>query len=297
MKLINLVGEQPIPNLIPLWQWPDRFSSVQFAMTETTLCLFGRLKKIIESDKRLNRISVEEPLLLEAYNIQSAAETIISAASHSGSEKVLLNLTGGTKMMSIAAFYASLEKNLNFLYVTTQKGFIIEHNPGGIEISRELVSINVSVAQYMTAYGLEIYNPHPFSDLKPPKDGDELENLVYNAAVSSEKFDDVMKNVHIRRPGRVGTVKNELDVVLTWNGVMAICSCKSGRKINKEMLYELSSLSRRESAGIYCRKVFICSNNELDRSIIDRAKENDIRLIFGESLSNQLDEKLFAAVT
>ena len=132
--------------------------------------------------------------------------------------------------------------------------------------------------------------------LEPPKAGDELEALVYETALSCGKFDDVQRNVHIRRPGRVNDVKNELDVVFTRNGVMVVCSCKSGKRITKEMLYELSSLSRRESAGIYCRKILICQSAELDQPIKDRAKESGIRLIYGTALQNQLSDKLYAAI-
>ncbi len=296
IRLISLVGEQPIPNLIPLWQHPERYSSVLFCMTTETLNQFALLKQAIRSDARLSHITVENPAALDAYQIQSAAQKISAMVKQNPNAAAILNLTGGTKLMSIAGFSVCLEFSLPFLYVSTQEGAIIEHDSSGAEISKEAIQVNVSVAQYLAAHGLEMYSPHPYSDLEPPKAGDELEALVYETALSCGKFDDVQRNVHIRRPGRVNDVKNELDVVFTRNGVMVVCSCKSGKRITKEMLYELSSLSRRESAGIYCRKILICQSAELDQPIKDRAKESGIRLIYGTALQNQLSDKLYAAI-
>lgn len=37
MMLLTLLGEQPIPNLLPLWQYPE-FDCIRFAATERTKC-------------------------------------------------------------------------------------------------------------------------------------------------------------------------------------------------------------------------------------------------------------------
>lgn len=49
MILLSLVGEQPIPNLIPLWQ-NAAIRSVQFVASETTLKVAENLAHVVKSD-------------------------------------------------------------------------------------------------------------------------------------------------------------------------------------------------------------------------------------------------------
>jgi hypothetical protein len=105
-------------------------------MTTETMNQFELLKQTIQSDARLSQITVEDPAALNAYQIQSAAQKISAMVDQNPKAAIMLNLTGGTKLMSIAGFNACLQRGLPFLYVSTQEGAIIEHDSSGAAKNR-----------------------------------------------------------------------------------------------------------------------------------------------------------------
>ena len=72
MLLLSLVGEQPIPNLIPLWQY-RQLSATQFAATDKTWLLAEQLAAAMRSDPALKAVEVLPPLKLEAYDMARRA--------------------------------------------------------------------------------------------------------------------------------------------------------------------------------------------------------------------------------
>lgn len=292
MILLSLLGEQPIPNLLPLWQFP-RFNAVRFALTDTTRRVAEQIQRAVPLDPALARLTLLPAVHLPAYDIQKARLGIsrtISAHLEAG-ETLCLNLTGGTKIMSLAALQAAFGTGVDLMYVSTEDNSFIFLRSDGTEYRREPISIAVDVGQYLRPHGLEIsdnqaFNPdyRRFAD-PPPKEGDPLERLVYTRAVDSGLFDDVRRNLFIRRTDQQNPVTNELDVVVTRNGRLAVCSCKATQRIDPDDLYELSSLSRREFAGIYCGKVLATTAPVTDAALA-RARAWGIRLVYGDQLEN-----------
>ena len=301
MILLSLLGEQPIPNLLPLWQYPD-YTAVQFAATRRTLPVAQTLTNAIARDPAIKRVEVLDPLILEAYNIAQARAALAGALANflQAGRAVQLNLTGGTKLMSLAALQAAFGTGVPLLYVSTEEKIIIHYHSDGSEYQRDAIQVKISVAQYLQAHGLECgnsqsFNPNgPFSDIQPPKEGDKLEESVYLQACQSNLFDDVRRNLFVRRQTEQGQVVNELDVVATHNGRLVVCSCKSG-KLTNDALYELTSLLRRELAGIYCGKVLVSGQIDLSKALRDRASADGVRLIYGSEVENAASH-LFAAL-
>jgi hypothetical protein len=301
MILLSLVGEQPIPNLLPLWQSTE-YSATRFAATRTTLPVAEALMAAIRIDPQLQQLKVLDTLLLEAYDIQQARTQLASALAEYQVQSlpVCVNLTGGTKLMSLAALQAAFGTGVPLLYVTTEQNEIIHYRSDGSETGREPIKVCAGVYQYLRAHGLEAsdnqnFDPNgPRSNIRPAKEGDALEEEVYRRALDSGLFDDVRRSVHIRKQSRRGPVVNELDVVVTRNGRMAVCSCKAGRQVTKENLYELASLSQREVAGIYCGKVMASALSELPTAIRDRAEANRIHLVYGSEIANIADHLVLA---
>ena len=301
MFLLSLVGEQPIPNLLPLFQ-DASIKTVRFAATAATRSVALGLERFICQDRTLSRLQVQPVLDLPAYQIDKAREEI----SHALVEQlkggpVWVNLTGGTKIMSLAAMLAAKDYGAGLLYVSSEENQIILLNSNGAENGRQPLNVQVSVEQYLHAHDLEVSDTLNFSSLGPrsrvrqPKEGDQLEEIVYHQLRDSGRFDDVRRNVYIRKKVRGDWVVNELDVVVTLNGRMAVCSCKSG-SVTKEHVYELSSLSRREAAGIYCGKVLICGLADIADAVKQRASGFGVRVIYGSTVQNCVDKVLSAVV-
>ena len=292
MLLLSLVGEQPIPNLLPLWHAAE-YTCVQFAASRATLGVARGLAETIRKDPQLKRLQVLEPLELAAYDIQASRKALAAALVKHQLDglETRLNLTGGTKLMSLAAVQAAFGSGVRLLYVSTEENQVIHLASDGYELERQPLKVNISVGQYLAAHGLEMsedpgFRPGARRFTAPPGEGSLLEEQVYRSAFQSGFFDEVRRNVYIRKQTGGQPVVNELDLMVTRNGRLAVCSCKAGKTVTKENVYELASLSRRESAGIYCGKVLVSTQSELSAAVRHRAREMNVRLVYGAEVAN-----------
>jgi len=302
LLLLSLVGEQPIPNLLPLWQFTT-YDEVQFVASPTTRQIARQLKAVLQQDPALSHLKALKTIEVGAYEIGNARAQIANAlVRHQAQGKTVhLNLTGGTKLMSLAALQAAYGSGATLMYVSTEEKQMIWLASDGSEQRREPICVKISVEQYLVAHGLQV---EPFSASatnRPPKEGDELENYVFTQLKQSNLFDDVRRNLIIRKTKDRLLVQNELDVMVTRNGRLAVISCRTsnvesqnGRESYRRAIYELSAISRREAAGIYCGKVLVSNQVDLPQSIRDRARESGVRLVYGGEIEQLHDHVLHA---
>jgi len=291
MYCLTLVGEQPMPILMPLWQLPD-ITDLQLVATLETEDVAKRLEGIVKSDDALKGIRVHDRLIVSAYNLADTQNKVSQAIYNNQNQRLLVNLTSGTKIMSLGCLQAAQTLDAQLVYVSTQTREMLFFHPVSKKEWTEKIDIAIDCFQYFNAHGFDAnLNPNfksPFAPIMPPKEGDELENTIYQLCQESDLFDDVQKNLYVRKrlPDQAGAI-NELDIVVTHNGSLAICSCKSG-KLSNDPLYELSSLASRELAGIYCKKFLITSHGEraVSRGIKKRAFDLGIQLITQEKLQH-----------
>jgi len=298
MLLVSLVGEQPIPNLLPLWQFAD-YAEVQFVASARTLSVAKQLKAAIEKDAALSHLRVLKTLKVRPYDIGDARKQIAAALVkyQEQGKTPHLNLSGGTKLMSLAALQAAYGSGVNLMYVCTEENQIIWLASDGSEQKRQEIRVKIQVEQYLNAHGLEIERQPVSPYAAPaPKEGDELEEQVYLRLMESCRFDDVRRNVKICKRNGSKQVRNEVDVVVTYNGRLAVISCKSGnvesesgRESYRRAIYELSAISRREAAGIYCGKVLVSSQAQLPQAVRERAVESGVKLVYGSELDNVVE--------
>lgn len=291
MKYFALVGEQPMPVLIPLWQNIETCTGIHLIASERTKKIAEDLCKVIKNDPQLKNIPVLQHSIIDPYNLAEATKSLRNLIlPKPDSEVFLFNLTGGTKIMSLAALQASHNTDTQLLYVSTEIRKILFFTADNPSVEEIPIRINISVQQYFSAHGLESSHNQNFTDqpveAPPTKEGDRLERHVYDSALQSREFDDVQRNIFIRKSVNGKTVPNELDVVVIKNGSLAVCSCKSGKNVDENALYQLESLSRRESFGIYCGKLLVMTSNEPKPGLVSRAKADNIQLVSGDQVCN-----------
>lgn len=295
MFCITLVGEQPIPILLPLWQLTE-ITDLQFVASSKTEDVAIRLEGIVKSDDALKGIQVHERLLVSAYNLTDTQQKVSQAIyDHQNQHRVLVNLTSGTKIMSLGCLQAAQALDAQLVYVSTETRELLFFHPASKKEWTERFNVVIDCYQYFNAHGFDASLNHnfrsSFASVMPPKQGDELENTIFQLCHESSLFDHVQKNLYVRKrlPDQTGVI-NELDIVVTRNGSLAICSCKSG-KLSNDPLYELSSLASRELAGIYCKKFLITSLNEsaIPGSIKDRATSLGIQIVSQENLQQSAE--------
>lgn len=110
--LVQLVGEQPLPNLIPA-----RFLKPEHVLLVHT----DRTKEVAQ---RLEQLLPHcEFLSCDAYNIELIIAELNKALSkYLPSGRVLFNLTGGTKPMSLAAYQVAQKRGAPIAYFISERG-------------------------------------------------------------------------------------------------------------------------------------------------------------------------------
>ena len=145
---VCLVSAQPIPNLIPLRMEELRPEKVILLVSPDMKLQAERLEKIIKG-----WVIKTEKISIAPYDLESARETCIEALLRHDNDEIILNATGGTKIMAFAAFEVFREKEKPVVYVDTQNNYIDFLSPE----RKKLVSRGVmKVPIYLASYGQNI---------------------------------------------------------------------------------------------------------------------------------------------
>jgi hypothetical protein len=101
--------------------------------------------------------------------------------------------------------------------------------------------------------------------------GKWLDLMTYNLLAESGFFDDVQLEL------RLHGVENELDVMLTRNGQLAVFECKSGELGGQTTQNKLQAI--RSGLGTYVRAFFVSSRDfaQVDKDFIGRARQYGFR--------------------
>ncbi len=145
---VCLVSYQPIPDLIPLKTEELKPEKVVNLVSPDIKVQAARLKKIA-SDWG---IEVEERQI-EPYDLDSARATCLDLLAHYEEDDLTLNVTGGTKIMALAAFEVFREFKKEIIYVDTQDEKIQILSPDAATAAFRSV---IRVKPYLTAYGQKI---------------------------------------------------------------------------------------------------------------------------------------------
>lgn len=156
---VCLVSAQPIPNLIPLRMEEIRPKKVILLVSPDMKLQSERLENVIKEWG----IQVDK-YPIAPYDLNSARETCISILSkYNNDEEIILNATGGTKIMAFAAFEVFRENGLKIIYVDTQNGWIQALSPQPKQINFKDV---LKVHTYLRAYGQKILNEKTNIEIK-----------------------------------------------------------------------------------------------------------------------------------
>lgn len=163
--LIAAVGEEPTPNLIPLFAQPEpRFDYVQFMLSDKreVRLVAENLQHAIEKDPDL-AVTVADSRDLNAWELATARNQVTKAIAHHRGQgrEVTVNVTGGTKIMSLASFEAARDAGVPALYVNTEREEIIHFSPDADQRNVPF-KVPISIATQFRAAGREI-EPMPKS--------------------------------------------------------------------------------------------------------------------------------------
>lgn len=262
--MVALVGEQPIPNLLPIRYIQP--ASVIFVCTEQTQKIVARLEDLIHSNVDVIKC------IVEPYDIDQIYREFYLLVEHQESGELVFNLTGGTKIMLMAAYQAALKKGSTFLYLQTEgkksQLFYYKFNREGIPYLDQnvglpsLISIDDYIRAHVGEYHLH-YRANPFED--------EIYNIL--SSEMNNENEELMQGIHIG-----GAV--EIDLAIRCNNQVGICEIKSGKIAGtKEGIKQLNTAGGREYLGTYTKKFLIIDRILESPDLRDLAKEQKICLI------------------
>jgi len=267
VTLISLIGEQPIPNLLP----------IIYLKPEENVLLYSN--KTENAAKRLEKlIQVKNKVPIDPYDIDKIMSAVNSKIDKNA--KWIFNITGGTKVMSVALFKIALDKKVDFVYLQSEGNqsllFKYSFHNSNIIVIQETMPELINVDTYLKAHIFDYQIDNRITK------GTQFENLI--AEVLSNNHFEVVQNV---RPKGEGS-QLEIDLVFRLKGTnnVAIAEIKTGVEGPKKGIDQLALAAQREYLGIYTKRFLITSSEQLKR-IKDLASAHGIIVVDGININKQ----------
>lgn len=259
MILISLIGEQPAPNLLPTQHLQPQ---------ESLLVCTGRTQKTAERLKKvLAPICSCRIHPIDGYSIEAAQKELGAVVQqHYDDQTCVFNLTGGTKLMSLAAFLLAQERKASFVYFQSEgnRSRLLTYRWRGNQVelvTDEELSHTISLDEYLHIY-LDRY------EVGSPRDQFEQEiHAVFKELPDIECFTSVKPQ---------GLAALEIDFVLRCGNQIGICEAK--RKGAKDGIDQINAVAEQRHFGTYVHK-FLCSGRELDKNNLALAKAYNITVV------------------
>lgn len=158
MKLaahLILVSAQPIPNLTPMLDDAIKPQKVIMLVSDDMREQGKALEKLYKEQLRL---SVEWQNVPDPWNAQAISEQVDQLIRAYPQDAIALNATGGTKLMSIAAYEAFYTANRPVFYIHPEQGCLLWLNS---DLAPQPLADRLKIKSYLTAYGATSVDPQP----------------------------------------------------------------------------------------------------------------------------------------
>jgi hypothetical protein len=242
--LINLVGEQPLPNLMPVALEDPRV--VVLIHSDFTEQVAGKLGNLMGAEVISHCVDAYDIAETETYLRGLVADRCWPAG------ELLFNLTGGTKPMSLGAFRVAIEMGSRALYVKTEgRGAIYFYDFQGGSDPIKVTPLDtlppvLTLSSFLHAFRGNQYQVK--GDYAKTEPGRSFEQAVHKALVGS--IDEVM--VGLKLDDVV-----DIDLVLRTGNEVALVECKIGQNGLKDAIDQLNTAGGRDYLGTYTRKVIV----------------------------------------
>lgn len=141
-----LVSAQPIPNLTPILDDTLRPKKVVMLVSPD----MQERSNALENIYKPRGISVERCLITDPWNASCISDQVMDIVAKYPDGGIALNATGGTKLMSIAAYEVFRSENLPIFYIHPEHDRLIWLSPKQPDID---LSDRLKLKEYLMAYG------------------------------------------------------------------------------------------------------------------------------------------------
>lgn len=219
--LISLLSEHLLPNFLVAKEYEGQYDSHIFITTQRMgeKGMTSRYCYALGIDKKDVRIVV-----LSEENLPDARQKLQNE-NFSRGDRYFVNLTGGTKIMSVAVFQHFFKYSAEFFYVPIGTNKIEDVRTG------EDLPLNyqVNIAEYLSLYGLYIETSeteYRYDD----NQGEEFEKYVFNQIKNDKQLSpermQIARGVKIFRDKKEKLNDNEIDVMWTEDNQLYVAECK-----------------------------------------------------------------------
>lgn len=147
---VCLVSGQPTPNLVPVAAESFRPQEVILVVTPPMMTKAAALEKVM---RERYQIKVQQIHITNEYDTADIGERLFKLLIDVDKEKVALNTTGGTKLMSIGAYSTFRDAGYPSFYVTEKTGEIkiLDSNE-----TFQLDTPKIRIEDYLTVHGYKV---------------------------------------------------------------------------------------------------------------------------------------------
>lgn len=268
MNLVCLIGEQTIPNLLPILYYQKKGELKKALLVHTnnenSKKAGQRLKKLCER----KQIKTDLLDIGDAYRLRSIVEKLREKICYQPDADWTFNLTGGTKLMVLAAVQLAADFNHPCIYYQTESerdqhlgklllyrvdenGYFVERPEGG-EVLPSLLTLEDYLLAHMDGYAEQ--------EIDKSQTGWKLEEAVYNALKG--QVDEIMRRI------KPEGVKNqiEIDLLIRVANQVGVVEVKTGGGgSGKDAVDQLTTVAAREYFGTYALRFLVTQQAKEDR--------------------------------
>lgn len=250
-KMIALIGEQPIPNLLPIRHLKP--IEVLLVRTDRTKQVSERLEKVVKQEVGVHFCYVDPYDIAKIYiRLTEKIEELKWS-----SPEIILNLTGGTKLMAFAAYQLAVNQSLPFVYLESEKGQsrLRRYEFKGdlpVTLTDEVISGMVTIQDYLTAH-LSNFSQEGFSKDKSGQlnEGGQFEKSLHDYL--RPHVDEIVTGI---RPYGSGVEEIEIDLVVRCGNQVGIIEAKTDT-VTKRAIEQLALAGGRAYLGTYTAKFLV----------------------------------------
>ncbi|MFN7037044.1 MAG: hypothetical protein ACK4SN_11840 [Bellilinea sp.] len=294
MNLVCLIGEQPIPNLLPILHLRPARALLVHSNNEGSRKAALRLQGLCA----VKGIQADVLDVGDAYRVETIYQKIREKVTAQPAGEWRFNLTGGTKLMSLAALQTAADLKMPCVYYQTEGergrqagkllhyrfesgGHLVEDPPSG-----EILPALLTLDDYLRAH-LEGYQKKPVDKTQT---GWVWEEAVYQTL--KPRVDEILRGI---QPQGVKE-QIEIDLLIRVGNQVGVIEVKTGGEgSGKHAVDQLTTAAAREYLGTYAVRFLVTQTAKEDRykSLAQTLRVNVIELrgpIRGGRL-NEMDEK------
>jgi len=281
MLLLSLIGDQPIPNLLPILYLKSRDASLsnRLVYTKKTEAVARRLRRLI-SDKEDGAEDLKQDLCIsDPFDFDAILAQMRQALTDL--DQVEFNLTGGTKPMALAAYELASQHRCPFMYLQSagHHSRLFRYTyPSENPARQEPVEIPplIRIDHYLKAHlpGFEIKGYH---EDRPGQisEGGKFERAVHTALKS--RLDEAVAGV--RPTDCAGLV--EIDLVVRQGNQVGIAEVKlGGQEAGKRGLDQLKMAGEQIYLGTYTTQFLIVAAAQLPGGNAELAHDRNVNVIY-----------------